>query len=84
MREPLQLEAGDSLVLYSNGITEVQDLAGEEYEEERLVGSLRDRFDEGADVMADSVLRDVARFRDTRPPVDDMTLLIVRRSGGDA
>jgi sigma-B regulation protein RsbU (phosphoserine phosphatase) len=75
----LQLEAGDSLALYSDGITEVQNPAGEEYEEERLLGSLRERFDQGADAMADSVLRDVARFRGTRPPVDDMTLLIVRR-----
>jgi serine phosphatase RsbU (regulator of sigma subunit) len=29
--------------------------------------------------MADGVLRDVARFRQTSPPSDDMTLLIVRR-----
>jgi len=29
--------------------------------------------------MADGVLQDVARFRQTRSPSDDMTLLIVRR-----
>ena len=52
-----------------------------DYQEERLIRSLRDRFEQGADAMADSVLRDVARFRRTRPPVDDMTLLILRRRG---
>lgn len=75
----ISLAAGESLVLYSDGITDAQDPVGAEYQEERLIRSLRDRFEQGADAMADSVLRDVARFRQTCPPVDDMTLLIVRR-----
>jgi phosphoserine phosphatase RsbU/P len=75
----LSLGAGESLVLYSDGITEAQDPAGDEYQEERLIHSLRDHSEQGAEAMADSVLRDVARYRQTRPPADDMTLLIVRR-----
>jgi len=75
----ISLGAGESLALYSDGITEAQDPDGDEYQEERLIHSLRDRFEHGAGAMADSVLQDVARFRQTRPPVDDMTLLIVRR-----
>jgi len=71
--------AGDSLALYSDGITEAQDPLDEEYQEDRLIRSLRDRSEHGAGAMADSVLADVARFRQTRLPVDDMTLLIVRR-----
>jgi hypothetical protein len=57
-----------------------QNPAGEEYTEGRLLRSLRDRFDQGADAMADGVLRDASRFRETGPPVDDMTLLVVRRN----
>ena len=75
----ISLDEGDSLVLYSDGITEAQDREGNEYEEQRLIRSLRDRFDRDAGGMADGVLRDVARFRGTRPPNDDMSLLIVRR-----
>jgi sigma-B regulation protein RsbU (phosphoserine phosphatase) len=75
----LNLSAGESLVLYSDGITEAQDPAGDDYQEERLIRSLRDRFEQSTDDMADGVLRDVARFRQTSPPSDDMTLLIVRR-----
>lgn len=77
----LSLDAGDSLVLCSDGITEAQDPAGDQYSEERLIRCLRDHFDQGADAMADGVLRDVARFRQTCAPADDMTLLIVRRRG---
>lgn len=75
----LSLNAGDSLVLYSDGITEAEDESGEQYREERLIRSLRNHFDLGMDAMADGVLPDVARFRQSRLPADDMTLLIVRR-----
>lgn len=75
----LSLNAGDILVLYSDGITEAEDETGEQYKEERLIRSLRNRFGQGMDAMANSVLPDVARFRQNRLPADDMTLLIVRR-----
>jgi phosphoserine phosphatase RsbU/P len=74
------LGAGESLALYSDGITEAQDPDGEEYQEERLIQAVRQQFERGAGAMADGVLQDVARFRRTRPPVDDITLLIVQRT----
>jgi phosphoserine phosphatase RsbU/P len=75
------LDAGDVLALYSDGITEAEDSSGDDYQEERLIRSLRERFEQGAGAMADSVLRDIARFRRTGPAADDMTLLVVRRRG---
>ncbi len=45
----LSLSPGETLVLYSDGITEARDPAGEEYQEERLICSLRDRWEQGAD-----------------------------------
>ncbi len=77
----ISMGVGESLVLYSDGITEAQDPSGDEYGKERLVRSLRDHFEQGADAMADSVLRDVVRFRQSPSPADDMTVLIVRRRG---
>ena len=75
----IPLDAGDDLVLYSDGITEAQDPQGNVYEEEGLMRSLRNCAERDAAAMTETVLRDVARFRDTRPQQDDMTLLIVRR-----
>lgn len=75
----LRLEPGDTLVLYSDGITEAQDLEGDAYGEERLIRSLEGYAEREPIVMAGSVLQDVARFRGTSPQQDDMTLLIVRR-----
>ena len=77
----LSLGAGDSLVLYSDGITEAQDPLDTEFEEERLIRSLREHVEHGIGAMANGVLRQVNQFRQARPPGDDMTLLIVRRRG---
>jgi sigma-B regulation protein RsbU (phosphoserine phosphatase) len=77
----LALDGGESLVLYSDGITEAQDPEGNAYDEERLIDSLRDGRERDAAAMADGVLRDVVRFRGTAPQHDDVTLLIVRRNG---
>ena len=77
----VELDAGDSLVLYSDGITEAQDSAGAEYGEDRLADCLRAHAAQDAAALAGAVLRDVARFRGPGPQQDDITLLIVRRDG---
>lgn len=75
----IRLGAGDTLVLYSDGITEAQNPAGNEFTEKRLVHSLQRHSEAGAISMPDAVMRDVALFRDTGPQQDDMTLLMIRR-----
>jgi phosphoserine phosphatase RsbU/P len=75
----LPFEPGDSLVVYSDGISEAQDGEGNAYEEERLVRALDGHSTRDAVALVDGVLRDVARFRGKGPQQDDMTLLIVRR-----
>jgi sigma-B regulation protein RsbU (phosphoserine phosphatase) len=77
--QQISLAEDESLVLYSDGITEAQDRSGVDYGEERLIRSLRGCLDRGANAMADAVLLDVDRFRQGCAPADDMTLLIVRR-----
>jgi sigma-B regulation protein RsbU (phosphoserine phosphatase) len=77
----VRLEPGDSLVLYSDGITEAQDAGGNTFEEEGLVRSLRGHAGQDAAAMANGVVGDVARFRGSHPQGDDITLVIVRRRG---
>lgn len=73
----LKLDPGDSLVLYSDGITEAQDADGNVYEEDGLIRALAPGARPAG--MAEAVLRDVTRFRGLAPQQDDMTLLIVQR-----
>lgn len=75
----IEFGEGDSLVLYSDGITESRDRAGDEFGEDGLARSLGKNSAGGCASLARGVLQDVERFRDGGRPTDDVTLLVVRR-----
>lgn len=74
------LGEGESVVLYSDGITEAQAPGGDAYEEDRLAECLRRYADRDVRTLAQGVLEDVARFGAAGPQQDDMTLLIIRHA----
>jgi sigma-B regulation protein RsbU (phosphoserine phosphatase) len=75
----IPLEAGDTLVLYSDGVSEAQDLQGNSYDELHLLHVLRGTAGASLTAKADAVFGDVTRFRQGGPQHDDMTLLIACR-----
>jgi sigma-B regulation protein RsbU (phosphoserine phosphatase) len=74
------LEPGETVVLYTDGVTGAQDSAGNTYDECRLVDCLRRSAGSDAAAMADAVLREVAQFRSAGQQQDDITLLTVQRT----
>jgi sigma-B regulation protein RsbU (phosphoserine phosphatase) len=78
----VRLNPADSLLLYSDGVTEAQDEEGNAYEEEGLVRSSCGHAGRDAPPIADGVARDLARFCGENRQQDDITLLIVRRRVG--
>ena len=71
------LEPGDSLLLYSDGVSEAMDLAGAEFGEDRL-GAIWART--GASAAADvvtTVLGEVEQFRGRATQSDDITLVVL-------
>jgi len=70
-----QLEPGDVLVLYSDGVTDLQNAGGDFYGEERLESLIRSHAPEGAQALVRAVFADLGRFRGSTPQVDDLTLL---------
>ena len=82
-----KLDPGDVLVIYSDGITESLNSAGEEFGYARLEQQLRRAQTASADVtgagdtMLFSVLGAVQDFAATRSLIDDMSLVIVRQDG---
>jgi serine phosphatase RsbU (regulator of sigma subunit) len=82
-----KLGDGDVLVIYSDGITESLNNAGEEFGYERLEQQLRRAQtasadpNGSADAILFSVLGAVQDFAATRSLIDDMSLVIVRRDG---
>ena len=74
--------AGDMLVMYSDGITEAENPAGEPFEETGLERFIAEHGGEPPAVMAPAILRAVeAHARDSRF-TDDLTVLILNRRVG--
>jgi len=77
----LPLQPGDTLVVFTDGITEAQSPSGEEYGEARLTGVLATLSGGTAEALRRAVFQDVQAFMEDAPQTDDMTLLVARILG---
>ena len=73
------LEPGDTLVLYSDGVTDAHNAAVEEFGEARLHDLLRSLAGQPATVIVDRVLDALEAYVEDTPQFDDMTILVARR-----
>ena len=74
-----QLDPGDALAIYSDGVTEASNAAQEEFGEERLSDVLSRRRAEPAAAMVQAVTEALTEFAAGSPPADDITLMVARR-----
>jgi sigma-B regulation protein RsbU (phosphoserine phosphatase) len=75
----VQLHSGDSLVIYSDGVSEANNLAGDEFGMERLTQVVSRNIKASAAGMRDKVESALSAFTQTAPANDDITLVIVKR-----
>ena len=76
------LEDGEMLVCFTDGATEAQNAAGEEFSEERLLHVVARHAGDGLESLLDEVRREVTRFTGRSALEDDCTLLALRRPRG--
>ena len=74
----LLLGPGDTLVIYTDGITEAQDNRGREYGEERLTDLIRSRISLAPVELQNQLLASVKEFAGEVSITDDLTLLLAR------
>jgi sigma-B regulation protein RsbU (phosphoserine phosphatase) len=75
----LPLESGDTLLFYSDGITEAMNRKDEEYGVERLLLFARQQAPAKTAVqLRDAIRADVRKFLGPDPPQDDQTLVVVK------
>jgi phosphoserine phosphatase RsbU/P len=74
-----QLDRGDMLVLYSDGVTEATNLNYDEFGEQRLIDALVAHRTEPATAIVEAVTRALAEFTAGAPQADDITLVVGRR-----
>lgn len=72
------LASGEVLVMYTDGIVEGKDRAGNDYSEERLERVLAECAEQPAAAIARTVIDDLERHRQGAEPSDDVTLLVLR------
>jgi serine phosphatase RsbU (regulator of sigma subunit)/predicted enzyme related to lactoylglutathione lyase len=72
-----ELSPGDTLALYTDGVTESFNPDGEEFGEERLVEALKRHREQSARAIVASVVADVQRFSPEEQH-DDITLIVAR------
>lgn len=74
-----ELAPGDTLVFYTDGISEAQDKGQAEFGEERLMAAV-EQNGRSAQAIQTTVITAVQQFVGDAPQFDDMTLLVVTRN----
>jgi phosphoserine phosphatase RsbU/P len=75
-----RFEPGDTLTLFSDGVTEERNVQGEEFGEERLERLVGRGALEGAQALVDEIHRAVVAWASGQPAADDVTAVVVRRN----
>jgi sigma-B regulation protein RsbU (phosphoserine phosphatase) len=78
----IAFSAGDSLLLYSDGISEATDSRGDLYGEDRLRSLWQDCATSTSGEVIDRLLKDVESFRGSAGQSDDMTAVVVGPRAG--
>ncbi len=76
--DTVSLRPGATMALYTDGLTEARDPSGDMYGLERLERALGRWRDGSVRDTLEDVWAGIVAFRDTGPPTDDATLLLVR------
>jgi sigma-B regulation protein RsbU (phosphoserine phosphatase) len=76
-----QLEPGDTLLLYTDGVTEAEDRNRNLFQDARLKGIFSQHQGSSLKTLQDGIWSAVEKFTDGASPSDDVTLLVVRYRG---
>ena len=76
----VQLEPGDSLVIFTDGVTEARNEVGQFFDDERLIEVIQNNRCQSAEQIAQKIVEEVTAFAAGQPRSDDLTLLVIKRT----
>ena len=79
--ESIGFSEGDSLLLYTDGVTEVLNIGNEQFGQDRLAELVHQYADRTAPDLLQAVRRAVSAFGGDQPLVDDVTMVALKISG---
>ncbi len=77
--EHIQLEKGETLVLFTDGVTEAMNVNNEEFGDDRLIQTLQEVSLHSGQEIIEAVKADVAAFTEGAEQSDDITMLTLKR-----
>jgi serine phosphatase RsbU (regulator of sigma subunit) len=75
----VKLAPGDGVVLYTDGITEAENMAGEQYGLERICAVVSRHWGEKAAAIKHALTRDLRHYIGAQKIYDDITLLVLKQ-----
>ena len=79
--DTVTLEAGDLVVVCSDGVTEARNAAGEEFGRERLIEAVSGTHGSKPEAVLERLFEAVRRFSEGTPQGDDITALVLEYRG---
>jgi sigma-B regulation protein RsbU (phosphoserine phosphatase) len=76
-----RLSAGDQVVVYSDGVTEAQNGAGDFFGRKRLLEAVTGRAARGCRAVHDAIQASVTGFTEGTAQSDDVTVLVMEYGG---
>lgn len=80
-QETTSIGPGDRILMYSDGLIEMVDGAGELYGLRRMERLVKEIFDEGGEALLDAILADTGSFSAEEAPPDDIAVLMAEITG---
>ncbi len=77
----IEFRKGDLLVVFSDGIQDAADAEGNRFGAGKIEASVKGRMDLSAEEILSGVLDDVKKHVSDTPQFDDMTILVMKRTG---
>lgn len=74
------LKPGEGIVLYTDGVTEAENLEGEQYDLDRLCAVVTQSWQRSATEIKDTIIADLRAHIGKQKVFDDITLLVVKRN----
>jgi sigma-B regulation protein RsbU (phosphoserine phosphatase) len=74
----IQLHRGDTVVMYTDGITEAMNDKEEEFGEKRLITVCKEQYQHSASQIKDAIITAIHSYCGTVPQSDDITLIVMK------
>ncbi len=78
--DSIKLNASDSIIIYSDGITEAENKKDKEFGEDRLLAILTENIKSTADTLIEKVFEAVKSFVKEGPQSDDITIVVIKKN----